>query len=97
VEAIKCRSCFDIRLGHVIACPSCSSDEIDVIDWPATGHVIGATHVHSGSLRPTPFHLVLIESETGHRVVGFAAEPLAVGTFVTTVHEEDGVPHFAQP
>lgn len=57
--------------------------------------MLGATRVHGGSSRATPFDVVLVETHDGLRVVGFANGTIGAGTSVRTVAEDEGVPSFA--
>ncbi|RAH99026.1 DNA-binding protein [Acuticoccus sediminis] len=97
----SCRACGTVAAFPRPFCPSCGSADIEYLSSEGRGRVAAVTTLHRA---PTlahkerlPYSVALVDLEEGIRVMGGAAEGLAVGDAVTAQSLEfDGAPliHF---
>ncbi len=92
MESARCRHCGSVWAGDVRRCGSCGSHELDAHVLAGTARVVASTEVRSGSTRPVPFVVVMVETAEGTREFGISDAILQAGTAVVLEDGGDDLP-----
>jgi len=92
----RCRACGGVPAYPRTVCPTCMSDDLEILDSSGRGTVNSfTTHyrpAHPGFAAAVPYTLVLVDLAEGHRliadIVGSAAEDVRVGMAVEVLFDD---------